>query len=123
METRQGNSTETRLIEECINPGMQEKVFKYLLDDIEAEQGAELEAEQEAEAVEDHLLGCRYCRETFLTMLSVRVAADGANNLRGDRGELAPADAQLLKLSDAEEPDGEEKRPVLRAKSARGQSK
>ena len=123
MEPRQGSSTETRLFEECINPGVQEKVFKYLLDDIEAEQGAELEAEQEAEAVEDHLLECRYCRETFLTMLSIRVEADGANNLRGGRGEPAPADAQLLTLADAEEQGAEETRPALRAKSARGQSK
>lgn len=115
MATRQGRSTETQLSEECIDSDVQEKVFKYLLDDIEDE--------PEAEAVEDHLLECRYCRETFLTMLSVRVGADGSNNLRGGSGDVAPTDAQLLKLADAEQQGGEENRPALRAKSARGQSK
>lgn len=115
METREDRSTGAQPFEECINSGVQEKVFKYLLDDIEDE--------READAAEEHLLECRYCRETFLTMLHVRVEANGMQGLRENRVEPVTADAQLLESAGLKEQDGEERHPGLRAKSARGQSK
>lgn len=114
METIHDMLTEAQPFEKCSNPDIRKQVFKYLLDDLD---------DHEAEVVEDHLLECRYCRETFLTMLRIRTEADGAKNLRERRGEPAPNDAQILKLADSQKQDSEEKRPALCAKSARGPSK
>src|SRR5687767_9356820 len=107
METRQDSSTEPQLYEGCVsaNPDVQEQVHKYMLDD--------LEDAREAEAVEEHLLECAYCRETFLTMLSVRVGAAGATGLRGCGGadEGAPQDARLLNSADFKEQGGRQSPP------------
>jgi hypothetical protein len=115
METRQDRLNEAQLFDECINPNVQEQVFKYLLDD--------LDDEHEAEAVEDHLLECRYCRDTFLTMLNVRVEANGARNLRDGAGSPAPTDSQVLRLADSKKQGKEENTPMPRAKSVGGPSK
>jgi|SRR5205085_2982777 len=83
--------------EVCNSPEIGELLPEYI---------ADLLADSVAEAVEDHLLDCLYCRENYLKVLSIAEAARRAKGARSDEGkhalqdECAPGAATVLNMTD-----------------------
>ncbi|HEU4598015.1 MAG TPA: zf-HC2 domain-containing protein [Pyrinomonadaceae bacterium] len=75
----------------CTNPAVGDRLFIYLNNPLE---------DPSAEAVEDHLLGCRHCRNILLKMLSLQKEARRASNARGHDDGSASNDAKVARLAD-----------------------
>jgi hypothetical protein len=77
--------------EACTYPHAGGRLADYLADPLES---------PVAQEVEDHLLECRYCREFFLAVLSIRGEARMVKTMSGNADESPSGDANVMRLSD-----------------------
>ena len=75
----------------CVVRGAKESLYGYISGALESSEAVE---------VEDHLLGCRPCRDFFVTMLGVRASARSSRELRDAEGIPEPDSAQVTRLGD-----------------------
>ena len=75
----------------CVVRGAKESLYGYISGALESFEAVE---------VEDHLLGCRPCRDFFVTMLDVRAEARTSKELRDAEGIPEPDGTQVIRLGD-----------------------
>ncbi len=91
MNTSQYKINEAQASGTCTHPTLGDRLSAYLADPVES---------PAAEEVEDHLLECRYCREFFLMVLSIRGEARMAKKKRAGANGHSSNDEKVLRLAD-----------------------
>jgi hypothetical protein len=74
----------------CIDPATGERISEYLADPLDNPAAVEVEA---------HLLDCLYCREFFLTILSIRGEARMAKKMPNAEGKEFEQNEDVPELS------------------------
>lgn len=80
----------------CMSPALGERVGDYVLNLLE---------DTEAEAVEDHFIYCRPCREKYLKALTIVDAVPGARSKPSQ--VQTHAGAKIFRIADYRERDGD----------------
>lgn len=75
----------------CTSPAVGRRLSAYIVGLIEG---------PEAEELEEHMLGCRSCREFYSVVSSMRGEARKMNNAREGADESAAKGARVLRLAD-----------------------